>query len=198
MDMNKVFYLHKEDRNPQWRLIDAQGMILGRLATQIANALRGKDKPFFTPHDDAGDYVVVVNADKIQLTGNKWEGKIYDRYSGWIGGYRVTTAKELMAKHPTQMVEHAVKGMLRRNKLNKEIIKKLKVYAGPEHPHKAQIETSKPVLENPVRAMRRVMPVKEEVNVSKGPKRVASKTGAIKAVKRVVKTSAAKTKVKKS
>jgi large subunit ribosomal protein L13 len=142
MDMNKAFYLHKEDRNPQWRLIDANGVILGRLATQIANALRGKDKPFYTPHDDAGDYVVVINADKIKLSGDKWEGKEYARYTGWIGGYRVTKAKDLLLKHPTHIVELAVRGMLPKNKLNKEIIKKLKVYAGPEHPHQAQIETS--------------------------------------------------------
>ena len=124
MDMNKTFYLHKEDRNPQWRLIDAKGAVLGRLATQIANALRGKDKPYYTPHDDAGDYVVVINADKIQLTGNKWEGKEYVRYTGWIGGYRVTKAKDMLAKNPTQLIEHAVRGMLPKNKLNKGIYKK--------------------------------------------------------------------------
>lgn len=190
MDMNKVFYLHKEDRNPQWRVFDAKDMILGRLATQVANALRGKDKPFFTPHDDAGDYVVVINADKIKLTGNKWEGKIYDRYSGWMGGYSVTTAKELMAKHPTQLVEHAVKGMLRRNKLNKEVIKKLKVYAGPEHPHKAQVETSKPNLATPARAMRKEKISKAEAMATKQTKKVAG----TKAVKKTTKTATTKTK----
>lgn len=188
--MNKVFYLHKEDRNPQWRVFDAKDMILGRLATQVANALRGKDKPFFTPHDDAGDYVVVINADKIKLTGNKWEGKIYDRYSGWMGGYSVTTAKELMAKHPTQLVEHAVKGMLRRNKLNKEVIKKLKVYAGPEHPHKAQVETSKPNLATPARAMRKEKISKAEAMATKQTKKVAG----TKAVKKTTKTATTKTK----
>ena len=161
MDMNKVFYLHKEDRNPQWRLIDANGMILGRLATKIANALRGKDKPFYTPHDDAGDYVVVINADKIQLTGDKWEGKEYARYTGWIGGYRVTKAKDMLVKHPTELIERAVRGMLPKNKLNAEIIKKLKVYAGAEHPHIAQIETSKPALAKPVRAWRKSLNKKE-------------------------------------
>lgn len=193
MDMNKAFYLHKEDRNPQWRLIDAKDMILGRLATQIANALRGKDKPFFTPHDDAGDYVVVVNADKIKLTGNKWEGKIYDRYSGWMGGYSVTTAKEMLIKHPTHLVEHAVKGMLRRNKLNKEVIKKLKVYAGPEHPHIAQVETSKKVLANPVRAMRKATVSKAEALAAKATK----KTTATK-VKKTASATATKNKSKKS
>lgn len=194
MDMNKAFYLHKEDRNPQWRVFDAEGMILGRLATQVANALRGKDKPFFTPHDDAGDYVVVINADKIKLTGNKWEGKIYDRYSGWMGGYSVTTAKELMAKHPTQLVEHAVKGMLRRNKLNKEVIKKLKVYAGPEHPHKAQVETSKPALATPARAMRKEKIAKAEAMAAKQTK----KSIGTKTVKKATKTVTTKARAKKS
>lgn len=193
--MNKAFYLHKEDRNPQWRVFDAEGMILGRLATQVANALRGKDKPFFTPHDDAGDYVVVINADKIKLTGNKWEGKIYDRYSGWMGGYSVTTAKELMAKHPTQLVEHAVKGMLRRNKLNKEVIKKLKVYAGPEHPHKAQVETSKPNLTQPARAIRKEKISKAEAMAAKQTKK---SIGTKKTVKKATKTVATKTRTKKS
>lgn len=143
MDMNKTFFLHKEDRRPQWRVIDAKGAILGRLACQIANALRGKDKPYFTPHDDAGDYVVVINADKVALTGNKWEGKEYARYTGWIGGYRVTKAKDLLIKHPTQLIEFAVHGMLPKNKLNRQIIKKLKIYTGEQHPHMAQVETSK-------------------------------------------------------
>jgi large subunit ribosomal protein L13 len=143
MDMNKAFYLRKEDRDPQWRLIDANGVILGRLATQIANALRGKDKPYYTPHDDAGDYVVVINADKVQLSGDKWEGKEYARYTGWIGGYKVTKAKDLLLKHPTELIRLAVRGMLPKNKLNRGIIKKLKIYAGPEHPHRAQFDASK-------------------------------------------------------
>lgn len=135
MDMNRIFFLRKEDKTPKWRLIDAEGKVLGRLATEVANMLRGKDKPQFTPHSDAGDYVVIINADKIVLTGDKWEGKIYDRYTGWMGGYKVTTARDLMAKHPTRIVELAVRGMLPKNKLNRELIKKLKVYAGSEHPH---------------------------------------------------------------
>ncbi|MCL5875489.1 MAG: 50S ribosomal protein L13 [Candidatus Dependentiae bacterium] len=133
--MNRIFFLRKEDKTPKWRLIDAEGKVLGRLATEVANMLRGKDKPQFTPHSDAGDYVVIINADKIVLTGDKWEGKIYDRYTGWMGGYKVTTARDLMAKHPTRIVELAVRGMLPKNKLNRELIKKLKVYAGSEHPH---------------------------------------------------------------
>ena len=139
MDMNKAFNLKKEDSNPQWRLVDAQGKILGRLATEIADTLRGKNRPNYTPHTDGGDYVVVINAEKIVLTGNKWEDKIYDRYTGWMGGYKVTTAKEMLVKHPTEIVHHAVKGMLPKNKLNRQILKKLKNYTGSEHPHKAQI-----------------------------------------------------------
>jgi len=142
MDMNRTFFLRKEDRKPTWKLIDAKGKVLGRLATEIADILRGKDKPYYTPHADAGDYVVVINAEKVKLTGDKLEQKEYDRYTGWMGGYKVRTAKEMLEKHPTHLVEHAVKGMLPKNKLNREIIKKLKVYAGPEHPHAAQIVRS--------------------------------------------------------
>lgn len=139
MSMNKSFRLRKEDAVPAWRVIDAQGKVLGRLATHIADALRGKDKAFYTPHTDSGDYIVVINAEKIVLTGNKLEGKIYDRYSGWMGGYKVTSAKDMLAKKPEFLIEHAVKGMLPKNKLSDQIIKKLKVYAGSEHPHKAQV-----------------------------------------------------------
>ena len=138
MDMNKSFRLRKEDAAPAWRLIDAEGKVLGRLATQLADVLRGKDKAFYTPHTDSGDYVVVINAEKIKLTGNKWEGKLYDSYSGWMGGYKVTSAKDMLKKHPTHLIEHAVKGMLPKNKLSDQVIKKLKVYVGADHPHKAQ------------------------------------------------------------
>ena len=138
MDFNKSFRLRKEDSKPAWRIVDAEGKVLGRLATQIADTLRGKDKAYYTPHTDSGDYVVVINADKIKLTGDKWNSKIYERYTGHIGGYKTTTAKEMLAKHPIRLVEHAVKGMLPKNKLNRQIYKKLKVYAGAEHPHAAQ------------------------------------------------------------
>lgn len=140
MNFNKVFFLRKEDRAPQWRLIDAQGKILGRLATEVADVLRGKDKPSYTPHIDAGDYVVIINADQVKLTGDKWKGKEYDRYTGWMGGYKTLTAQELVKKHPTKLVEYAVRGMLPKNKLSRQIIKdKLKVYAGGKHPHAAQL-----------------------------------------------------------
>ena len=159
------------------------------ITTASQQALDLISKMFINP----GDYVVVVNADKIKLTGNKWEGKIYDRYSGWMGGYSVTTAKEMLIKHPTHLVEHAVKGMLRRNKLNKEVIKKLKVYAGPEHPHIAQVETSKKVLANPVRAMRKATVSKAEALAAKATK----KTTATK-VKKTASATATKNKSKKS
>ncbi len=138
-DMNKAFFLRKEDRDPKWHLIDAQGEVLGRLATKIADTLRGKDKAIFTPHTDCGDYVVVINAEKIKLTGDKWEGKEYVRYSGWMGGKKVTTAREMLKKHPEKIIQKAVKGMLPKNKLSEEIIKKLKIYTGSEHPHQGQL-----------------------------------------------------------
>ncbi len=138
MNMNKAFYPRKEDIEPKWRVIDAEGKVLGRMATAIADALRGKDKPYFTPHTDCGDYIVVINADKIILSGNKWKDKEYVRYSGWMGGKKVCTAKEMLEKHPTHIVELAVKRMLPKNKLAAQIFKKLKVYAGSEHPHVAQ------------------------------------------------------------
>jgi large subunit ribosomal protein L13 len=139
MDMNRAFFLRKEDMNPKWRLIDAEGQVLGRLATQIAEALRGKDKAFYTPHTDSGDYIVVINADKIVLTGNKMEDKEYARYSGWIGGLKITTAEEMLQKFPERIIKFAVKGMLPKNRLSRQILDKLKVYAGSKHPHIAQI-----------------------------------------------------------
>jgi len=142
MDMNKTFFLRKEDANPQWRLIDASGKVLGRLATEIADILRGKDQAEFTPHTHSGDYVVVINAEKIVLTGNKLDGKVYLSYSGYIGGQKSKTAREIMQKTPEKLIELAVKRMLpRTNKsaLSRSILKKLKVYAGSEHPHVAQI-----------------------------------------------------------
>lgn len=139
MDMNSAFFLKNEARKPRWKLIDAKGKTVGRLATQIADMLRGKDKAEYTPHTDTGDYVVVINADKVVFTGDKWDDKEYDRYTGWMGGYKVILAKDVLKKHPERILEHAVKGMLPKNKLNRQIIKKLKIYAGSEHPHKAQV-----------------------------------------------------------
>lgn len=138
MNMNKAFFLRKEDRDPQWILIDAEGQVLGRLATRIVDLLRGKGKPEYTPHTDCGDYVVVINADKVALTGNKWEDKEYIRHTMWMGGKKVTKAKDLRTKHPTDLVKLAVKRMLPKNRLSRQIIDKLKIYVGSEHPHQAQ------------------------------------------------------------
>ncbi len=140
MDMNTTFFLKKEDRNPRWHQIDATGMVLGRLCTKIADVLRGKDRAGYTPNADGGDYVVVVNAEKIKLTGNKLRDKIYSHYTGWRGGLKEIPAKNILEKHPERLIEHAVKGMLPKNKLNRQILKKLRVYAGDQHPHAAQIK----------------------------------------------------------
>ena len=142
MSFNKSFVQRKEDIERQWVLIDAEGQVLGRMATLIADTLRGKNKPTFTPSVDCGDYVVVINAEKIVMTGKKMTDKIYDWYTGWMGGYKTATAQELMEKHPTRIVELAVKRMLPKNRLSRQIIKKLKVYAGSEHPHGAQVKAS--------------------------------------------------------
>lgn len=121
-----------------WRVIDAEGAVLGRLAVQVADALRGKDKPVFTPHLDAGDFVVVINAEKVVLTGNKESQKSYMSYSGWRGGERYRSVPEVRANHPERLILHAVKGMLPKNRLGSRLLTKLKVYAGAAHPHDAQ------------------------------------------------------------
>jgi large subunit ribosomal protein L13 len=139
MDFNKAFFLKKEDQKPQWKVIDAKGQVLGRLATKIADKLRGKDKAIYTPHADAGDYVVVINAKDIVLTGNKLKGKIYDHYTGWMGGYKTITAQELMKKDPTRIIKLAVKRMLPKNKLADKMLSKLKIYPTAAHPHQAQV-----------------------------------------------------------
>lgn len=139
MDMNRAFFLRKEDTNAQWRVIDANGKVLGRLATEIADILRGKDQATFTPHTDSGDYVVVVNASKIKLTGNKWEDKEYVTVSGWMGGKKVKSAQEVFDKDPARLIQLAVKRMVPNNRLRKKILAKLKVYSDESHPHKAQI-----------------------------------------------------------
>ena len=141
MDMNKTFYLKNEDRAPKWHVIDAEGQVLGRMATKIADILRGKDKAIYTPHTDTGDYVVVINSDKVKVTGNKYEDKMYVSYSGWIGGKKEIAFKDLLKKDSTRIIHLAVKRMLPKNKLSDQVIKKLKVYKKGEHPHKAQVET---------------------------------------------------------
>jgi large subunit ribosomal protein L13 len=122
----------------RWFVVDAEGKVLGRLATQIAEALRGKGKPQYTPHVDSGDFVVVVNAEKIAVTGNKLDQKMYHRHSGYPGGLRSRTLREQLDRRPTEVIRHAVKGMLPRNRLGRAQIRKLKIYAGPDHPHVAQ------------------------------------------------------------
>jgi len=139
MDMNKAFFARKEQHEPQWRLIDAAGKVVGRLACEIADALRGKDKPTFTPHADVGDYIVVINAEKVVFTGDKLSGKEYIWYTQWIGGQKSISAKEMMLKDPTYALTHAVKGMLGSTKLARAQMKKLRVYAGEEHRHIGQL-----------------------------------------------------------
>ena len=122
----------------KWYVVDATGMTLGRLSSEIAKVLRGKNKPIFTPHIDCGDYVIVVNAEKIVVTGKKLDQKIYYHHSDYVGGMKETTLKEMMAKKPEKVLELAVKGMLPKGPLGRSMIKKLHVYAGPEHKHEAQ------------------------------------------------------------
>ncbi len=137
--MKKYSFSAKRSDNPQkWYVIDANGAVLGRLASQVAQRLRGKHNPRFTPHVDSGDWVIVVNAAKITLSGRKMDQKIYYRHSGYIGGLKEITAKDLLEKQPEALVRSAVKGMLPKNKLGRQLFKKLKVYAGDAHPHEAQ------------------------------------------------------------
>lgn len=122
----------------KWFIVDATGHTLGRLASEVANVLRGKNKPVFTPHVDTGDYVIIINAEKIKVTGKKLDQKIYYNHSDYVGGMKETTLKDMLAKKPTYVVEHAVKGMLPKGPLGRQMITKLHVYAGPEHKHEAQ------------------------------------------------------------
>jgi large subunit ribosomal protein L13 len=134
----KTFVATPENRDREWLVVDADGQTLGRLATQIADALRGKRKPEYTPHCDTGDFVIVVNADKIRVTGNKLRDKLYYRHSGYPGGLHTRSLGEQLRRHPEEVVRRAVRGMLPRNRLARRQIAKLKVYAGPDHPHTAQ------------------------------------------------------------
>ena len=134
----KSFQQKKEQLTRRWYVVDLAGRTLGRAATQIATILRGKHKATFTPHVDCGDFVIVVNADKVRLTGRKWSGKLYHHHTLFPGGVRTVTAEQLRARRPTDMVKLAVKGMLPKGPLGRQIVRKLKVYAAPEHPHQAQ------------------------------------------------------------
>ena len=134
----KTFMANNQTVQHGWFVVDASGLTLGRLATQVAILLRGKHKPTYTPHVNCGDNVIVINADKIKLTGNKWDDKLYRKHSEYTGGLRTLTAKEVMTKYPTRMVEEAIYGMLPHTKLGDQMRKQLYVYAGAEHPHTAQ------------------------------------------------------------
>ncbi|MFK7908088.1 MAG: 50S ribosomal protein L13 [Chitinophagales bacterium] len=134
----KTISVRKEDVTREWFIVDAEDMVVGRLATQIATVLRGKHKPSYTPHIDDGDYVIILNAEKIKFTGNKMNAKKYIRYSGYPGGQRSRTAKEMLQHKPTDVMEKAVRGMLPKNRLGRQMIKKLFVYTGTDHPHQAQ------------------------------------------------------------
>jgi large subunit ribosomal protein L13 len=131
-------YFPKEP-TPGWVVVDAAGQTVGRLATQLASVLRGKHKPDFTPHQAGGDFVIVVNAEKVVFTGRKLDQKVYTRYTGYQGGLKLTTAREMLDKHPERVLEKAVWGMLPKNRLGRKLIRRLKVYAGEAHPHAAQV-----------------------------------------------------------
>ena len=134
----KTYVANSLDRERNWLLVDAEGQTLGRLATQIADALRGKLKPTYTPHIDVGDFVIVVNAEKIAVTGNKLREKMYYRHSGHPGGLKKRTLSDMLERRPEEVIRLAVKGMMPRNRLGRKQLTKLKVYAGPDHPHEAQ------------------------------------------------------------
>jgi len=139
MELFKTYSVKPADIHRDWHVIDATGQTLGRLSTQIATLIRGKHKPSFSPHMDNGDFVVVINAGKIRVTGHKMEQKFYYSHSGYPGGLRSVQLDEMLRTHPTRVIEHSVRGMIPDNKLGDQIIKKLKVYAGPTHPHARHI-----------------------------------------------------------
>ena len=134
----KTYMANPDKIERKWYVVDAEGCTLGRLSSEIAKVLRGKNKPEYTPHVDTGDYVIVVNADKVKVTGKKLQQKVYYNHSDYVGGMKETTLKEMLAKHPERVIEHAVKGMLPKGPLGRQMIKKLHVYAGAEHNHAAQ------------------------------------------------------------
>jgi len=140
MDMNRAFFQRKEDRKPQWHVIDGKDQMLGRLATQVADLLVGKNKPTYTPHTDGGDYVVILNVKDIALSGTKLDNKIYTRVSGWMGGKKEILAKDMLAKDPTSLLYLAVRGMLDNNRHRDERLRRLKMYVGSEHPHQGQVQ----------------------------------------------------------
>ncbi len=134
----KTIFTKKTDIPKKWHLIDADGLVVGRLAAKVASILRGKDKPTFTPNTDTGDFVVIINAEKVRFTGNKLEDKAYYHHTGYPGGIKQVIAKDVMKKHPERIIMSAVRGMIPKNRLGRQVLSKLKVYGGSEHPHQAQ------------------------------------------------------------
>ena len=137
-DGMKTYQAKNEELDPKWYLVNADGKVLGRLSTEVAKILRGKNKPTYTPHVDTGDFVVVVNAGKVTLTGKKMKDKVYYHHTGYPGGIKETNAEKLLARKPTEMIRMAVRGMLPKTSLGRQMLRKLKIYAGPNHPHEAQ------------------------------------------------------------
>jgi large subunit ribosomal protein L13 len=134
----KTYLARREELDPKWYLVNAEGKVLGRLSTELAKILRGKNKPTYTPHLDTGDFVIVVNAGKVSLTGKKMKDKIYYHHTGYPGGIKEMNAEKLLARKPTEMIRMAVRGMLPKTSLGRQMLRKLKVYSGPNHPHEAQ------------------------------------------------------------
>jgi large subunit ribosomal protein L13 len=143
MKQMKTFSLSAKEIEKDWQVIDADGQTLGRLASEVARLLMGKHKPTYSPHLDMGDFVVIVNADKVRVTGKKLDDKIYYRHTGYMGGLKETVLSEMLEKQPRRVIELAVRGMLPRNRLSRHLLRHLKVYAGPDHPHEAQVNESK-------------------------------------------------------
>lgn len=143
MKRMKTYSLKGAEIEKHWQVVDADGQTLGRLATQVASILMGKHKPTYSRHLDMGDYVVVVNAEKVHVTGNKLKDKIYYRHTGYMGGIKETTLGTMFQRHPRRVIEMAVRGMLPRNRLGRQLYRHLKVYAGPDHPHEAQVNASR-------------------------------------------------------
>lgn len=143
--LTKTYSMRVGEIDKVWHVLDAEGQTLGRLATKVAELLQGKHKPTYTRHLDMGDFVIVVNASRVRVTGNKLDGKIYYRHTGYVGGIKETPLREMLEKHPDRVIEKAVKGMLPRNKLAGSLLRHLKVYAGPDHSHEAQVNRKRGV-----------------------------------------------------
>ena len=139
MNMNRTYFLRKEDAQPRWRVVDARDKVVGRVASEIADVLTGKDRETYTPHTDSGDHVVVINADKASFTGHKMNQKEYVWHTGWMGGLKRRRADQMMNRNPEFIIKHAVKGMLPKNNRARHQLKKLHIYAGEKHPHEAQV-----------------------------------------------------------